>query len=191
VEEGFQGEIHMRTEILMAGSGGRGVVLAGAVLAKAAGKSGKYASYGAIYGAEVRGGLTAAEIVVSEEPIDFPLVETPAITFVFDQGSYEKYALPQEPRRLLLLDGDFIELRKDHAVRVLRFPFTLLASEEIGNPMMANMVAIGFIAGLTRVADPESAAEALSEDVSRRFLEGNTRAFKVGYERSHEFLEYY
>ncbi|MGB9590323.1 MAG: 2-oxoacid:acceptor oxidoreductase family protein, partial [Candidatus Hydrothermia bacterium] len=65
----------MRTEILMAGSGGRGVVLAGAVLAKAAAKSGRFASYGAIYGAEVRGGLTAAEIVISDEPIDFPFPE--------------------------------------------------------------------------------------------------------------------
>jgi 2-oxoglutarate ferredoxin oxidoreductase subunit gamma len=181
----------MRTEILMAGSGGRGVVLAGAVLAKAAAKSGKYASYGAIYGAEVRGGLTAAEIVVSEEPIDFPFPETPAITFAFDQGSYEKYVLPHEPSRLLLLDGDFIELKKEHTARVLRFPFTLLASDEIGNPVMANMVAIGFIAGLTRTTDPEHAAQALSEDVSSRFLEGNSRAFNMGYERSKEFLEYY
>ncbi len=181
----------MRTEILMAGSGGRGVVLAGAVLAKAAAKAGRFASYGAIYGAEVRGGLTAAEIVVSDEPIDFPFPETPAITFVFDQASYDKYVLPHEPTRLLLLDGEFVELKKNHTARVLRFPFTLLASEEIGSPIMANMLAIGFIAGLTGVADPEHAARALSEDVSPRFLEGNSEAFKMGYDRSNEFLEYY
>lgn len=181
----------MRTEILMAGSGGRGIILAGAVLAKAAGKSGKYAAYGAIYGAEVRGGLTAAEIVISDEPIDFPFPETPALTFAFDQSSYEKYVLPNEPGRLLLLDGDFIELKKEHTARVLRLPFTILASDKIGNPVMANMVVIGFIAGLTGATGPEGAAQALSEDVSPRFLEGNSQAFKIGYEMSHEFSEYY
>ncbi len=175
----------------MAGSGGRGVVLAGAVLAKAAAKAGGFASYGAIYGAEVRGGLTAAEIVASDEPIDFPFPETPALTFAFDQSSYEKYALPHEPTRLLLLDGEFVELKRKHTARVLRFPFTLMASDEIGNPVMANMVAIGFIAGLTGIADPESARQALSEDVSPRFLESNSRAFNMGYEKSHEFTEYY
>ncbi|MEO0146570.1 MAG: 2-oxoacid:acceptor oxidoreductase family protein [candidate division WOR-3 bacterium] len=181
----------MRTERLMAGSGGRGVILAGAVLAKAAAKSGRFASYGAIYGAEVRGGLTAAEIVISGEPIDFPFPETPELSFAFDQASYEKYILPHEPDRLILLDGDFIELKADHRAKVLRFPFTILTNEHLGNPVMANMMVIGFIAGITGTADPDSARAALSEDVSPRFLEPNHKAFLMGYERSSEFHEYY
>ena len=171
----------MRTEILLAGTGGRGVILAGALFSKASSKAGLNASYGAIYGAEVRGGLTAAEIVVSPEPIDFPMVEVPDVSFAFDQRSYEAYVLPKEPRRLVLLDGDFIELKKEHEVEVRRVPFTLLASKELGSERVANLALLGYLAAITGLFGPEEMAQALKEDVSPKYQEINLRAFELGY----------
>jgi len=181
----------MRTEILMAGSGGRGVILSGAVLARAAAKAGLNAAYGAIYGAEVRGGLTAAEVVISDQPIDFPFPETPDISFVFDQKSYEKYVVGHEPRKLLILDGDFITTSANVPVPVLRFPFTVISSDEIGNPVVANVVVFGFVAGLLGIIGPQHGESALREEIPGKHLEMNIRAFTLGYERARDHAQYW
>jgi len=171
----------MRTEILLAGTGGRGVILAGALFSKAASKAGLNASYSAIYGAEVRGGLTAAEIVVSPELIDFPMVEEPFISFAFDQRSYDAYVLPKEPKRLVLLDGDFVQTKRQHSAEVRRVPFTVLVSRELGNERVANLAVLGYLASITGLFGPEEMAATLREDVSPKFYEVNLRAFELGY----------
>ncbi len=171
----------MRTELLLTGTGGRGVILAGALLSKAASKAGLNASYSAIYGAEVRGGLTAAEVVVSPEPIDFPMVESPLVSFAFDQRSYDAYILPREPERLVLLDGDFVELKREHRVEVRRVPFTVSVTKELGTEKVANLAVLGYLASILGLFGPEEMAQTLREDVAPKFFDLNLRAFNLGY----------
>ena len=61
----------MRTEFRLSGSGGQGLLLAGIVLAEAAIHEGKNAVQTQSYGPEARGGASKAEVVVSDEDIDY------------------------------------------------------------------------------------------------------------------------
>ncbi len=181
----------MRTELLLAGSGGRGVILAGAIMAKAASKAGLNAAYGAIYGAEVRGGLTAAEIVVCDHQVDFPFPERPHLTFAFDQKSYHRYVLEHEPRKLLLLDGDYIQTEKEHTVPVIRVPFTEMASDKLGRPTVANIIVVGFIAGLTGLFQHEHGLDALREDVSEKFFQMDATALSLGFDKAKDYVQHW
>ena len=72
--------IEVRREIRIAGFGGQGVILAGIVLGKAASLyDGLYAVQTQSYGPEARGGASRAEVVISDEEIDYPKVQSPDI----------------------------------------------------------------------------------------------------------------
>lgn len=58
--------------ILIAGEGGQGVQLIGQILAYAADKQGKFASYIPNFGIEQRGGVSLAYVKISVTPISYP-----------------------------------------------------------------------------------------------------------------------
>jgi len=60
-----------RFEIRLSGSGGQGLILAGIILAEAAGVyDGKFVCQTQSYGPEARGGASKAEVVISDAAID-------------------------------------------------------------------------------------------------------------------------
>jgi len=82
----------MRTEIRIAGFGGQGVALAGVILGKALTI---YSDYEAVmtqsYGPEARGGASSANLIISDEPIDYPFVLKPDILVALSQEAYTLY----------------------------------------------------------------------------------------------------
>ena len=62
-----------RYEVRLSGEGGQGIVLAGVILAEAAAiYDGKNATQTQVYGPESRGGASKAEVIISDEEIDYP-----------------------------------------------------------------------------------------------------------------------
>ena len=78
----------MRQEIRLSGFGGQGIVLAGYILGKALTiYDGLEAVMTQAYGPEARGGASSANILVSDEPIDYPIVQRPDMFNVFQKTS--------------------------------------------------------------------------------------------------------
>lgn len=70
----------MRKELRIGGFGGQGVILAGIILGKAACLFDKNeAVQTQSYGPEARGGASKCEVVISDEKIDYPKVQSPDI----------------------------------------------------------------------------------------------------------------
>ena len=62
-----------RMEIRLAGSGGQGLILAGLILAEAAGLfDNRFVAMGQSYGPEARGGASKAEVIISASPLTTP-----------------------------------------------------------------------------------------------------------------------
>ncbi len=64
----------MRQELRLSGSGGQGLILAGIILAEAALHDGKNVVQSQSYGPEARGGASKAEVIISDEIINYPKV---------------------------------------------------------------------------------------------------------------------
>jgi 2-oxoglutarate ferredoxin oxidoreductase subunit gamma len=79
----------MRTEFRLSGSGGQGLLLAGIVLAEAAILEDKNAVQTQSYGPEARGGASKAEVVVSDEDIDYPKATDPDFLLALTPESYK------------------------------------------------------------------------------------------------------
>jgi len=81
-----------RIEICLSGAGGQGLILAGIILAEAAGiYDRKEAVQTQSYGPEARGGASRSEVVISNNPIDYPKVIKSDILLALTQAACDNY----------------------------------------------------------------------------------------------------
>ena len=172
-----------RLEIRMSGFGGQGIIRSGEIIGKAAALyDGRYATFTQSYGPESRGGACAAQVAISDDPVElsYPHVIAPSILIVMSQGGYNKYVPDFRRDGLLIIDADLVELDEGaEGLRVLDIPATRLA-EELGRRIVANVVMLGFVAAVTGIASPEAVRQAVLDSVPKGTEELNERAFETG-----------
>ena len=74
-----------RWEIRLSGTGGQGLILAGIILAEAAIIDGFNAVQSQSYGPEARGGASKAEVIISDEEINYPKIGNAGILLAMSQ----------------------------------------------------------------------------------------------------------
>jgi len=168
-----------RIEFRLAGSGGQGIISAGIILASAAVKDGKYAIQSQSYGPEARGGASKAEVVISDEHIDYPKAIDPKYILCLTDESYKKYGAVRSEGSVLLADETV------NAPDAIKVPILSIAKKL--NPQGANVVAVGLLVGFTGVVSREAAKAALDE-LFPRFIEKNDLCLNAGLEYAKELL---
>jgi len=171
----------VRREIRLAGFGGHGIILAGHILGKAGALyDNKEAVMSQSYGPEARGGACAAEVVISDEPVDYPLFDRADIVVLMSLEAFTKYGPTVKADGVVLLDSDLVRTNTE-GPNIHRAPFTRIA-EALGNRMAANVVMLGFLTGVTGIVTREAMEEAVRTSVRARFVDLNLKAFAQGYE---------
>lgn len=173
-------------EIVIAGFGGQGVMLAGKLLAQTAMRAGREVTYMPSYGAEVRGGTANCMVVIADHEIACPVVSRPDSLIVLNKASLNKFAPRLKNGGLLIMNSSLIdsEPELDESIEVVAVPADELAVE-LGSPKITNMVAIGAYLQKRGCLTPDDAAEALPETIARRYhkmLPVNTEALRRGAE---------
>jgi len=173
----------MRHEIILSGAGGQGLILAGAILAEAAGVfEGKEVVQTQSYGIQARGGASQSTVIISNERIHFPEVLTPDILLCLSQESYENYAPNLRNGGLLVVDQHLVDVDRLRAdINLLAFPFTAEA-EKMNRRIAANIIALGTLAVVTSVVKPESIAKAIPVHLPERNIATALAALDVGVE---------
>jgi 2-oxoglutarate ferredoxin oxidoreductase subunit gamma len=178
-----------RYEIRLAGSGGQGLILAGVILAEAAGlHDGKFVCQTQSYGPAARGGASMAEVVISDAEIDYPKAVHPDVLLAMNQKSVEAYGSDLQPGGLLLVDASLVREIPDHH-RVFAIPFTEIAREQVGQVMTANIVALGALAALSGAVTMESLETAVLARVPPGTAELNKKALAAGAEAAAQLLQ--
>lgn len=170
----------MRKEIRISGFGGQGVVLAGFILGKGLAI---YDSYEAVmtqsYGPEARGGASSANLVLSDEPIDYPLVQKADILVALSQEGYTRYRANIKPDALVLIDEDLVIPDPDD--QPFHIPATRLA-EELGRRVVTNVVMLGFFTAISGLIGREAMERAIQTSVKERTVPLNMKAFAAGFD---------
>ena len=96
-------------EVIIAGFGGQGIMLAGRLLAQTAMKAGKEVTYMPSYGAEVRGGTANCMVVMAERKIASPLVSKPDSLIAMNKASLNKFATRLKNGGLLVMNSSLID----------------------------------------------------------------------------------
>ncbi|MDD2903259.1 MAG: 2-oxoacid:acceptor oxidoreductase family protein [Syntrophales bacterium] len=177
----------MRYEIRLAGSGGQGLILAGIILAEAAGiYDGKFVCQTQSYGPAARGGASKAEVVISDAEIDYPKAIQPDVFLALNQKSLDTYLADLKPEGLLIVDATLVP--EVPLEQFAALPFTHLA-RELGKEMVANIVALGALAALTGAVTWESLEAAVLARVPPGTAELNKKALAAGRDAARALKE--
>lgn len=156
-------------ELIVAGFGGQGILLAGKVVAQAAIEAEMEVTYMPSYGAEVRGGTANCMVVISTEPVACPLVTTPNSLIAMNRASFQKFSSRLTRPGLLVVNSSLVDEMPAASVDldVLAIPADLIAVE-LGNPKCANMVALGAYLQRRGILSPQGAGAALEAVLPER-----------------------
>jgi 2-oxoglutarate ferredoxin oxidoreductase subunit gamma len=173
-----------RHEIRFSGFGGQGIITAGYILGKAVALYDKReVTLIKSYGPESRGGASSAQLIISDEPVNYPELTRPELLVTMSQEAYAKYIDELEGGGLLLIDEDMVELdppRDDIEIRAI--PATRIAEGELGRRIVANIVMLGFVGANTDAVSLDGLREAVLNTVPKGTEDLNARAFERGYE---------
>ena len=175
----------MTTEILIAGFGGQGILFAGKFLANKGLLEGRHLSWLPSYGPEMRGGTANCSVVLSDDPVGSPIVNTPDVLIVMNLPSLDKYESAVVPGGKIFVDSTLIERAVGRTdVTPCYVPATRLAQEN-GVPGLANMIMIGKVLKECDFTSFDGIEEAVRSVVSAKhpeMLDVNLKALRLGYE---------
>jgi len=178
-----------RKAIRLAGLGGQGMVTAGMLLGAAACLyDGLEAVQTAFYGPEIRGGEAGADVIISTEPIGDLVVTEPDVLVCLWQGAYDKHCPRLAPEGIVLFDADLVT--PDPAMVAQRRHYAVPArrvADELGHPVLANVVMLGALLVLDPVCRPEALEEALQARFPQR-VQVNVAALQRGLALGEELM---
>ncbi len=151
----------MQTSLLIAGFGGQGILVTGQVIATACMLDGKKVTYMPAYGAEVRGGTVHVTIVMSDHRISSPYVPNPDAAVVMNRPSLDRFEPLLQSNGLLVCNTSLIDRaprRED--LRVVQLAANDI-SNELGNPRVIGLVALGAYVAASEVTTLDALLEAL------------------------------
>ncbi len=173
------------TEVLMAGFGGQGTLLAGKVLAQASMDLGREVSWLPSYGPEMHGSTANVIVCMASKPIGSPLIERPRGLIVMNLPSLEKFAPKVMPGGVIVVNQSLIDRdpHRDDCI-VIKVPSRELA-QQAGSVRAANFVMLGAYIGATGAVPEEAIERAIVEEFTgdkEKFIASAVAAFRAGVE---------
>ena len=128
-----------KTQILLAGHGGQGVLLLGDYIAFSAVLDGKHVVYTPSYGPETRGGKARCYVVISDDEIDTPIPEEPGVMIIMNQPSMDFVQLLGKGG-LLIYNSSLIERCTERSdIKTIAVPATEIA-DSLGKELSPEII---------------------------------------------------
>lgn len=158
----------MKHEIIIAGFGGQGVLSMGKILAYAGLLDGKEVSWMPSYGPEQRGGTANVTVILSDEPISSPVLDTYDIAVILNQQSLDKFEAHIKPGGLLIYDPYGVHHKPTRTdIRIVEVNATDAAIAS-GNIRSYNMLLLGALLKLVPMVSTETVIAGLKKTLPER-----------------------
>jgi len=175
----------MTEKSFFAGFGGQGIISLGQIWVYFAMKEGKNVTFFPFYGAEKRGGIARASVIISDGEIASPLVTTPDSALVMNSDSLPVCEEILKDGGLMLINSTLVkEAPKRTNLKTVTVEASALA-EKIGNVRFANMVALGAMARLTgalALSEIDTILENFFPPDKHTFIPKNAEAIRAGFD---------
>jgi 2-oxoglutarate ferredoxin oxidoreductase subunit gamma len=168
-------------QVILCGSGGQGIVLAGTILGQAAFSDGKWISSANSYGSEARGGACRAEVVISDRRIVFPYVVAADMLIAMHRAAYHKYFGRVKPGEGVVIYDEQFMPEKTEGLQYAGIPATKTAVEELGSGTAANVIILSAAVAMTNVVSRKALESAIGEVVPQRLRHLNLEAMDIGF----------
>lgn len=157
------------TEMICAGFGGQGVLVAGNILAFAGMLSGQKVTWYPSYGSEMRGGTANCNVKISEEEIASPYAKHPDIVICMNEVSIDKFEKTIKPGGWLIVNSSLCSadrgFRED--IHVVKVPTNEIANAH-KNPRGTNIVMLGAAVQASGLFELDYFIKAIDEFFARK-----------------------
>ena len=174
----------MTEKSFFAGFGGQGIISMGQLWVYFAMQEGKNVTFFPFYGAEKRGGIARASVIISDEEIASPLVTTPDSVMVMNMDSLPLCEKILKKDGIMVINTTLVrEDPKRTDLKVIKIEASKLA-EDVGNIVFANMVALGAMAKVTgalALNDIEGILKKFFPSDKQQFIPMNIKAIQAGF----------
>jgi 2-oxoglutarate ferredoxin oxidoreductase subunit gamma len=180
----------MTEEIIIAGFGGQGVLSMGKILAYSGLIQGKEVSWMPSYGPEQRGGTANVTVILSDERISSPVLNTYDTAIVLNQPSLDRFEKLVKPGGTLIFDGNGLHklpTRKD--INIYRINATEYAYAN-NETKTINMIILGGLLKIRPLVSIENVLLGLKKTLPSRhhhLIPLNEKAIHTGMELITEF----
>lgn len=167
------------TRILVAGSGGQGIIFLGRLIAYAGMLEGREVTFFPSYGAEMRGGTANCTVILSDEMIGSPIVKNVDILIAMNEASLKRFLLKIRSGGVLIYDSSLIKTPEPtNKVISVGIPASRMSSAEepaqqasathVSHVKSANMLMLGALIAKTGILKTENAIKALERLTSSK-----------------------
>lgn len=165
--------------IRIGGVGGQGIVLASKLLGVAASLyDDKEAVCTQAYGPEARGGAARSDVIISDEPVDYPFVLKADVLAVLFPEAYTKFRPMLKEGGLLIVDSALVHASEDEE-NIIRIPAMKIA-DELGNRLARNVVVLGCLIGRTGAVSREAMEATIRAKMKPKIVDLNIKALDAG-----------
>lgn len=173
----------MKEEIVIAGFGGQGVLSMGKILAYSGLMEGKEVTWMPSYGPEQRGGTANVTVILSDDEISSPILDTYDMVVVLNQQSMDKFAPKVKPGGILLYDNYGIHHCSNRTdIKIYKIE-AMEATFEMKDSKSFNMIVLGAMLKVAPIVKLESVIKGLKKTLPERhqhLIPMNEEALKKG-----------
>jgi len=158
----------MTEEIIIAGFGGQGVLSMGKILAYSGIMQDQEVSWMPSYGPEMRGGTANVTVILSDDRVSSPVLQSYDTAILLNQQSMDKFESSVKPGGLMIYDPNGITRHPEREdIRI----FQIDATEEavrMKSPISFNMVVLGAYIKVNPVVDFDNVIKGLRKSLPER-----------------------
>lgn len=174
----------MEYDLIISGYGGQGSLFAGTLLANTAIEEKKHTTWLPSYGREKRGGPSNCTVIVSDEEIDSPYIESPNYVIALNTPALKKYEHKIKSGGLVMVNSSMAEEKLGrNDINYVFIPASEIA-KEIGEVRYANIVLLGAFIQKTKAVSIDNTLKAAVKIMSSRqnLIKINCDALNAGSE---------
>ncbi len=177
--------IEMTEEIIIAGFGGQGVLSMGKILAYSGIMQEQEVSWMPSYGPEMRGGTANVTVILSDDRVSSPVLQSYDTAILLNQQSMDKFESRVKPGGLMIYDPNGITRHPERDdIRIFQVEAAAEAAR-MKSPITFNMLVMGAYLKVNPVVDYENVIKGLKKSLPERhhhLIPKNEAAIKRGME---------
>lgn len=172
----------MHERILIAGSGGQGIIFAGKLLGQVALDTIPFITFFPSYGAEIRGGTCHSQVILSSDEIASPIAETFDSVIIMNQQSADRFLGQLDEHGLAIINESLCNVGKDKRYVYIR---ATEIADQAGDPKATNLVMLGAFLAHKPLIPSKAVEKVLAMSLTgkkKALLDVNIKAFHIGLE---------
>ena len=158
----------MKEEIIISGFGGQGVLSMGKLIAYAGIHDGKNVTWLPSYGAEQRGGTANVTVIVSDEKISSPILNTCETAILLNQPSLDRFLSHIRPGGTLIYDTFGITHRPERSDIHIYEINAMDTAARMSNAKVFNMLILGGLLKVRPFVSVDNICQALYKTLPER-----------------------